>query len=90
MKVSAQQAIKNFCKGCIYDPHEKGNWLEQVENCTVVKCELYDHRPLTKKTRSKNYEDYLATLPVVERDIILEKQRLSGLKLLESRNKKLE
>ena len=70
MKTSPQKAIRNFCKGCIYDQAEKGNWLEQVERCTVVKCELYEHRPKTSKTKRFERENYLAMLSDEEREIV--------------------
>lgn len=38
-------AVKAHCKGCIYDPEESGTWVQQVRNCTVTKCELYEWRP---------------------------------------------
>ena len=69
-KISAQKAIRNHCKGCIYDPLEKGTWLQQVDACTVTKCELFNHRPLTAKTRAKNEEKRLSLLTQAEREII--------------------
>jgi hypothetical protein len=48
---SPRQAIKAHCVGCIYDNAEKGNKLEQIENCTIVQCELYEYRPISYKTR---------------------------------------
>lgn len=38
-------AVKAHCKGCIYDPLAGGNWLQQVRNCTVTSCEIYEWRP---------------------------------------------
>ena len=69
-KISAQKAIKNHCKGCIYDSEEKGTWLQQIEACTITKCELYNHRPLTSKTRRINEEKRLELLSPTEREII--------------------
>jgi len=57
MSISPRRAIKNHCIGCIYDPKSPGNKIEQVENCTIVKCELYDFRPLTMKTRKRLKEE---------------------------------
>lgn len=73
--MSAKQAIKKFCKGCIYDPLAGGTWLEQVENCTITQCELYDYRPLTAKTRKNLDEKKLAMLSVEERGIIEVKRK---------------
>ena len=44
--------IDMMCKSCIYDPLGEGNWRQQVGNCTVTTCPLYDVRPVSKpKTR---------------------------------------
>jgi len=50
-KISPKKAIANYCAGCIYDSKAGGTRLEQIEHCSVVTCELYLFRPLTKKTR---------------------------------------
>jgi hypothetical protein len=78
MKKSPQQAIKLHCKSCIYDPQNKGTWIEQVEGCTVAKCELYEHRPLTAKTRKELREKHLASLPQAEREIIENRSKEAG------------
>jgi hypothetical protein len=82
MKLSAQKAIYAHCKGCIYDPLAGGTWVEQVENCKITQCELYDHRKLTAKTRRLNRENYLAGLPQEERDIELLRAENSRKRLL--------
>lgn len=51
---SLKQAINNMCKTCIYDKAEPGTWREQVENCSVTKCELYEVRPMTGATINAN------------------------------------
>jgi len=61
-KISAQKAIANFCKGCIYDPLEKGTWREQVENCSIPHCELFEHRPRSTTYKRQQRELYLQTL----------------------------
>jgi hypothetical protein len=43
-------AVRMHCKGCIYDQAEHGNWLQQVTACTVTQCEMYEWRPLCKKS----------------------------------------
>ena len=67
-KISAQKAINNHCKGCAYDPQDKGNWREQVESCTIINCELYFHRPLTAKTKKKERDIWLAGLSEEQRE----------------------
>jgi hypothetical protein len=89
MKKSPQQAIKAFCKSCIYDPENGGTWTEQVEGCTVVKCELYEHRPLTMKTRKKMREKYLASLTPAEREIAEERSKAAGERMAKLRNSQL-
>jgi hypothetical protein len=41
--------INAFCCHCIYDPYQKGTWLNQVEKCTSVRCALYPVRPRPSK-----------------------------------------
>ena len=52
--MSRKKAIDNFCKGCIYDGYEHGTWRAQVEACTMLSCELYTYRPLTRDTTKTN------------------------------------
>jgi hypothetical protein len=42
---SLRGAINAFCKHCIYDPVQEGNWRQQVTACTSKKCPLYPVRP---------------------------------------------
>ena len=47
---SLRRSINEYCKSCIYDPHSGlGTWRQQVEACTVIKCELYAVRPRSTK-----------------------------------------
>jgi hypothetical protein len=87
MKLSPQKAIYNHCKNCIYDPAEKGNWVEQVENCKITQCELYEHRKLTSKTRRLQRENYLASLPPSERAIVEKRSQECRERLLILHNK---
>lgn len=66
--ISPRRAIALHCKGCIYDPLAGGTWREQVEHCAITGCELYQHRPLTAKTRQSEREKALASLPPDERE----------------------
>jgi len=61
-KVSAQKAIFNMCKSCIYDPLAGGSWREQVEQCKISRCELYEHRPRSNAHKKEQREIYLASL----------------------------
>lgn len=53
-KLTLKQAVNQNCKDCCYDPEAGGNWRQQVEACTVTKCALWEHRPLTATTRKAN------------------------------------
>ena len=46
---SLRVSINKYCQSCIYDPKSGlGTWRQQVEACTVTKCELYAVRPRSK------------------------------------------
>lgn len=47
-RVSLRALLNAHCKDCIYDPANGGTWRQQVENCTVKTCSLYQVRPLRK------------------------------------------
>lgn len=57
--MSRKKAIDEHCKGCTYDPAQPGTWRQQVENCTVYTCELYEYRPVstTKPAGDKENKD---------------------------------
>jgi len=76
MKISAQKAINQKCKECIYDPiGGGGTWKEQIAGCTSYSCPLFNHRPVDVNTRKKQDNEYLAGLNVEDRNMILEKRR---------------
>lgn len=66
-KISAQKAINNHCKGCIYDPKAGGTAIAQIENCTVTSCELYHHRPRSSAAKAAMRQEYLLTLSPEQR-----------------------
>lgn len=82
---SPKKAIALHCKGCIYDSQDKGNWLQQVEACTIRNCSLYHHRPLTAKTRRFNNENRLASLTPAEREIVENNLKNTALKMVSVR-----
>ena len=47
--MSLRNAINTKCKECIYDPHERRSWRQEVEKCTSTSCFLYEYRPLPIK-----------------------------------------
>lgn len=52
-----KQAIEKKCTECLYDPHEKGTWREQIEACTCPSCPLYPFRPTSYKTQRAKREE---------------------------------
>ena len=67
-----KQAVKANCKDCIYDPGAGGNFLEQIEACTITSCHLHEHRPITSATKQKLKEATLALLTNEQRQNIEE------------------
>ena len=54
-KRSLRGAINAYCKSCGYDPTRGaglGAWREQITDCTVTKCALYDVRPVSKPKKT--------------------------------------
>lgn len=47
---SLKKAIEGKCKDCTYDHAAPGTWREQVEQCTVKSCALWEVRPVTVAT----------------------------------------
>lgn len=42
--MSLRQAIDAKCRDCIHDPKSPGTWRQQVWNCTISTCSLWEHR----------------------------------------------
>lgn len=43
--MSLRKAVDAYCRSCVHDPLSGlGHWREQVEGCTVKKCELFQYR----------------------------------------------
>ena len=42
---SLRAAINAYCRDCIYDPLDRGNWRQQVTACEIPDCPLYPVRP---------------------------------------------
>ena len=47
---SLKKCIEQKCKDCSYDSQQSGSWRQQVENCTVQSCALWEVRPITMET----------------------------------------
>jgi hypothetical protein len=47
---SLKAAIRAKCKDCTYDPAAGGTYLQQIEDCTVRRCALWEVRPMTVNT----------------------------------------
>jgi len=87
MKLSPRQAIAQNCKECIYDSEAGGTWREQVEACKIITCNLHEHRPLTAKTRAFEKEKVLAMLTPAQREVALERNRISAENMRNIKNK---
>jgi len=53
-KKSPRKAIAAHCRWCIYDPKAPGSCLQQIMDCTVKTCELFEYRPHRKPKPNKN------------------------------------
>ncbi len=69
-KLSPMQAIKAKCLDCNYDPQDVGNALSQIENCICSDCSLWQHRPLTGKTKRLQREKALLLLTPDQRELL--------------------
>lgn len=47
---SLKAAIRQHCKNCTYDQACPGTYLQQIEECTVKTCALWEVRPRTVAT----------------------------------------
>ena len=47
-RMKLRRLINAKCKDCAYDPHDVGNWRQQVEACTVTLCPLHPVRPVSR------------------------------------------
>ncbi len=84
--LSIKKAVAAHCKGCTYDPLDTGNWLQQVERCSITSCSLHEHRPLSGKTKRFLREKSLAMLQEAERQLIQIRSENAAKRLQESRN----
>lgn len=81
-----KQAVKEHCRWCVYDPLAGGNFLEQIEACQITICALYEHRPLTGKTKALLKEKKLALLTHSEREIVLKRREKLRKNMLDLRS----
>jgi hypothetical protein len=52
-KAGLRGKVNAKCIDCIYDPKGVGNWRQQVSQCTVESCPLYNVRPRSKPHKRK-------------------------------------
>lgn len=48
-----QQAINAKCRDCIYDAAQPGNWKQQVGNCAITQCALWQYRPRSRPKKQR-------------------------------------
>jgi len=56
-KNTRKQAIDQNCKECIYDEFGEGNWRQQVTDCRVTTCSLWEWRPISKPRKKVEVEN---------------------------------
>ena len=44
---SLRAAIDAKCRSCLFDPGARGNWREQVSDCSSANCPLHPLRPIS-------------------------------------------
>lgn len=47
--MSLRKSINDKCRGCIYDPLERGTAAQQIACCIGTDCPLHPVRPITTK-----------------------------------------
>lgn len=65
---SYKNATRAMCKWCIYDPHESGNWVEQVTMCPATECPLWQCRPQIKRSAQRQRKKLLRWMEVSKVD----------------------
>ena len=53
-KVGMRKRINDNCIECVYDQSDAGNWRQQVQACTLVRCQFWDIRPISKPKVKKD------------------------------------
>ena len=52
--MSLRNAINQKCKDCIFDEEVEGGWIQQVSQCELTDCSLWEHRPKPRRTSSQS------------------------------------
>ena len=48
-KAGYKGAVTAKCIQCKYNPHKKGSWRKQIEDCKYSACALYEARPVSSR-----------------------------------------
>ena len=56
-KPGLRGAVNAKCIECIYDPLDKGSWIDQVGKCTSPDCPLYNYRHQRKEATPDHLKD---------------------------------
>ena len=51
---SLRARVDAHCVSCIYDEFADGTWRQQVEQCSVTSCSLFDVRVKSRSTAAKS------------------------------------
>ena len=49
--------VDAHCVSCVYDDLVPGTWRQQVEQCTVISCPIWDTRTKSRKSPQKSQDD---------------------------------
>jgi len=50
-KGTLKAAVEAMCIDCTFDPHEPGNWRQQVAACNIRSCPLWPSRPKSQSRK---------------------------------------
>jgi len=56
-KPGLRGALNAKCIDCIYDPLDKGTWIDQVDQCACSQCPLYNYRSQRKEPTPDHLKD---------------------------------
>jgi len=82
------QAIKAFCKECLYDEHDEGTYLKQITECTAPECPLYEYRPVDKVERDRRRAIKVAKMTPAELKKYKIKQETARVRLVRTLHSK--
>lgn len=83
-KLTLGKAVKQHCIDCIYDSKAGGSHVQQIENCSIVKCALYSFRQITTATKEINRLKMVENMGEKERQVYEKKREILKERILTS------